>query len=219
MIRLKIIKNYHDDKNDLFNYSSLKLEPGFTTLVGCNGSGKTTLIKIVESYCRKKDIAFICFDNYEEGGREAMSKLASQELINDLSLDMISSEGERIQNNIGRFAYTIGTKIKKLIPGDKVVIVFDAIDSGFSIDGVVELKDLIDLVLNDNKDKEVYILASANGYELANNERCLDVTSGKYLEFKNYNEYKRFILETRNKKNERYELKSRIDIDKEMGDS
>ena len=51
---------------------------------------------------------------------------------------------------------------------------------------------------------EIYIVISANSYEMANREQCLDVYSGEYVTFKDYEEYKKFILETRERKEKRY---------------
>ena len=85
-------------------------------------------------------------------------------------------------------------------------ILLDAMDSGFSIDNVIEMKDLFQLVLNDAKQMgiELYIVISSNEYELVDGAECLDVTSGKYMQFKSYSEYKEFILETRKQKNKRF---------------
>ena len=51
-----------------------------------------------------------------------------------------------------------------------------------------------------------YIVVSANEYEMANNENCLDVCKGKYIKFKDYDEYKEFILESRKIKDSRCQL-------------
>ena len=85
-------------------------------------------------------------------------------------------------------------------------ILLDAIDSGYSIDNVVELKDLINLIFEDSAKVgiDMHILASANAYELASGENCFDVNAGKYLTFESYDDYKKFILKSRKKKDKRY---------------
>lgn len=40
---------------------------------------------------------------------------------------------------------------------------------------------------------------------MANGEQCLDVYNGEYVTFKDYGEYKEFILKTRERKDKRYE--------------
>ena len=80
-----------------------------------------------------------------------------------------------------------------------------AVDSGFSIDNVVELKDeLFKLILDIHKDKEVYIVITANAYEMARGEQCFDVINGKYVSIKSYEKYRSVILKSRDKKDARY---------------
>ena len=83
----------------------------------------------------------------------------------------------------------------------------DAVDSGYSIDNVIELKDLLHMIIDDAKNNgiELYIIVSANEYELAADEACLDVTNGKYLKFDNYESFRSFIIKSRKKKNAREE--------------
>ena len=58
------------------------------------------------------------------------------------------------------------------------------------------------MVINDfaNHGYELYIIAAANEYELANGEDCFDVMNGKYIRFENYDDFKKFILRSRKKK-------------------
>lgn len=86
-------------------------------------------------------------------------------------------------------------------------LLLDATDSGLSIDNVIEFKDLFNLIIDDGTKlgKEVYIIISANEYELARNEQCFDVNAGKYITFKDYDDYREFILKSRDKKDKRYE--------------
>ena len=85
------------------------------------------------------------------------------------------------------------------------ILLMDAVDSGYSVDNVIELKDLFKLIIEDaeKEGKKLFIVISANEYELAKNERCIDVTTGKYITFKDYDDYAKFILETRKKKDNR----------------
>ena len=87
-------------------------------------------------------------------------------------------------------------------------ILLDAVDSGLSVDNIVDLKnDLFDTILKYNFGKEIYIIVSANEYEMARESRCFDVYSGKYIEFKNYDDYRNFILKSKEIKNKRYDNK------------
>ena len=81
---------------------------------------------------------------------------------------------------------------------------FDALDSGLSIDAISEMKtDLFQFVIEQNPDKDVYIIVSANGYEFANGERCYDVANCKEITFKDYDDYRKFILKSKEQKNKR----------------
>ena len=62
------------------------------------------------------------------------------------------------------------------------------------------------MLINDFADKgyELYIIVSANEYELANGEECFDVMNGKYIRFTDYDDFKKFIIRSREKKDKRY---------------
>ena len=85
------------------------------------------------------------------------------------------------------------------------MFLFDAVDSGLSVDSIVEVKKLFDMMLETNKDtdKNIYIVIAANEYELARNSDCFDVNAGKYITFKDYEEYRAFILKSREHKEKR----------------
>ena len=83
-------------------------------------------------------------------------------------------------------------------------ILFDAVDSGLSVDNIVDLKEgLFRTILENEKEKDVYIIVSANEYEMANNESCFDVYHGEYVTFKDYDAYRDFILKSREWKESR----------------
>ena len=84
-----------------------------------------------------------------------------------------------------------------------IFILFDAVDSGFSIDNIGDLKEfLFDTVLEDHP-KDVYIICTANSYEMTRGQDCVDVNSCKHVRFDDYEEYRKFILESRKRKDER----------------
>ena len=137
-----------------------------------------------------------------------------------------SSEGESIKINVARQATLykeflrtgyFKNKTYKLcnIFNDKDVpevsesnlriLLFDATDSGLSVDAICEIKDVFSLVIEDAKKLgiELYIIIAANEYELCRGEACFDVNEGKYITFKDYEDYRAFILNSRKKKEER----------------
>lgn len=207
MINIPVIRDYYKDKEYIFTKKSLELKPGLTVIVGCNGSGKTTLLNQINHFCKSQNIPHFKFDNLHDGGRNARDKAGFFGNFEFLAESLSSSEGENINMNIGNCAMDIGRLIRNNPTAKQIVIMFDAIDSGLSVDYIIEVKEyLFKTIINDclSKNIEVYIIASANEYELARGEECLRLPSLTYKPFKNYEEYRKFIIETRNKKNKRY---------------
>lgn len=229
------IKTWRDPYNEGFNTikpKEIDINPGITVLVGCNGSGKTTLIKNIESNISNQNIPYHTYNNLSDGGDTAFSSLLGgvKEFANDnmeLGLNIfLSSEGEAIKANIKRQStlyndfidtgyyknrrYTMhkifsDKKTDDIIVDNRRVLLFDATDSGMSVDAVCELKLFLNSFIEyaKNKDIELYIIMSANEYELARNEQCFDVVEGKYLTFSDYEDYRNFILNSRAKKEKR----------------
>ena len=85
-------------------------------------------------------------------------------------------------------------------------LLFDAVDSGFSVDNVIELKNFFKILIKDFEERgyELYIVVSANEFELAREEDCFDVMNGKYIRFAGYDDFRGFIIKSREKKDRRY---------------
>ena len=204
---LKIEKNPYDDRI-LFKKKEFTLEPGFTVLCGCNGSGKTTLINMLETTLKKDKKTFIKFNGLERSGSNLISNSLFHNDMDLLAGAMLSSEGERLHLSIGEFCKEIGYTIRKS-DVKEIFILCDAIDSGLSIDQVLDVKDFLTIFLpGEVPDKELYIITSCNQYEMAANERCIDITELKPLKLTTYNSYKRFIMKSREKKNKLIEKAS-----------
>lgn len=84
-------------------------------------------------------------------------------------------------------------------------LLLDGCDSGYSIDNMIDLKDVFSVILSEKErmEKDVYIIIAANSYEMAEGQKCLDVMSGTYYTPESYNSYRERILETRKKKDAR----------------
>ena len=61
--------------------------------------------------------------------------------------------------------------------------------------------DLFDIVLEEPLD--VYLIVSANDYTMVRNEQCFDVYTGNYKSFKDYEDYYKFIMKSRERKDKR----------------
>ncbi len=202
-MRFEIIKEPFDKGTKIFKRKFITVEPGVTVLVGCNGAGKTTMLRQIENQLKKKNKKYLHFDNHSQGDHFAMDRYGFEENFNVLATMFCSSEGERIMVVLGEQAAKIG-RIARNSRGEDIYILMDAVDSGFSIDNVCELKEyLFQTVLEDHSDGDVYIICTANSYEMARGEDCIDVESCTHRRFKDYEEYRDFVIESRRVKNER----------------
>ena len=226
---IKTWRNPYDNGFSTTRLKNITIKSGVTILVGCNGAGKTTLIKNITEQLKKENTPYYVFDNLYSGGKKLVSEMMYNNNIEKAALILSSSEGENINNNICdilekaiyfikfgdsniyetnkflNFFRNINQDEEPIISNERWFL-FDAIDSGYSIDNIVELKETFNLMISDAKkmNKDLYIIVSANSYEMANNENCFNVMSGKYIRFKDYNEYKKFIIKTRKRKEKRY---------------
>jgi len=204
-IYIRLPENYYEDEWKLYKNGIFELKEGLTILVGCNGYGKTTTLYAFKNIIKKAGYKTISFDNYHDGGNRSIGDALFN---NDISLAaniMAGSEGEGILSNLSIIAVKFGTYVRNT-DQDKLFVFIDGID-GLSINIINNLKkDLFNLALKDAKklNKKLYIFISANDYEFANGEQCLDVYNNEYITFKDYEEYKKFILKTDKIKLKRY---------------
>lgn len=203
---IRLPEKYYTEDWKLYKKGIFELKEGITILVGCNGYGKSTTMQAFKDIIKENKYKIVSFDNYRNGGNKSVGDAL---FVNDISLAatiLTGSEGEGIITNISRMAVKIGNYVRHC-DQDRLFVFLDAID-GLSIDIINELKkDLLKRAIKDakNLNKKTYIFVSANDYEFASGEQCLDVYSGKYITFNDYKEYKRFILKTSRIKTKRYE--------------
>lgn len=230
--KFKVEKRYYDEDYDLYKKRNITINEGVTVLVGCNGSGKTTLLHQIKDQLKKDGIPFISFDNLHDGGSRAISSAGFYGDFGFMSAAMSSSEGEGIVLGLSKLASTLRefiqtgesqterdrfsrsfakalwsdkTEEKKEVPKERWILL-DAVDSGLSVDNVVDLKEcLFKTILEDDFDCQIYIVVSANEYELCREENCFDVYGGEYVKFSNYERFRNFILKSREIKDERWE--------------
>lgn len=224
------IKTWRDPYKSGFSPTKpkeIEIQPGLTVLVGCNGAGKTTLLHNIKDEMKRQNIPCYLHDNLKDGGSSSISEAI---FFGNTALGATlwtSSEGEAIKINFGNlslkfkeflksgFFDTKSNRIARVFKEDtdekeicnKRVLLFDAVDSGLSVDSIIEIKEVFHLLLEEAKtfDVEIYIIISANEYELARNADCFDVNDGKYIKFDNYESYRTFIIKSRKKKEKRIE--------------
>ena len=199
----KIEKRPYDDI--IYKKSNIEIKPGVTILTGCNGCGKTTLLRMIKETLSSLNIPSLYYSNEVDGGSMAISANIYMDNITTAATLMQSSEGEQIYINLGITSSKIGKFVHEHKQDKELWILLDAVDSGLSIDNILDIDEyLFKTILNDTKNKDVYIICSTNAYELCRNNPCFDVYSGEYIEFENYEDYKNYILKSRKYKDKRY---------------
>lgn len=215
---IKIFDDPYDQNFSICKKKEIEIQPGITILTGCNGIGKSTILHNIKNVLEKENIPVFFYDNQK--GNKFINNDA-----NFMASLLTYSEGEKISLNLKRIMPELIYFIKNgklnnnyinllgfMSPknNDNITnerwILFDAIDSGYSIDNIIEIKNLFKLMINDANDlnKKLYIVSSSNEYELTCDMNCFDIIEGEYIKFKDYEDYKNFILNTRNKKDKRY---------------
>ncbi len=198
-------KPFEDDLK-LYQRKNFTFFPGITSLVGCNGTGKSTLIdEYLRRYVRVNKIGYLEYNDRRKGGSNMMSELMFNNDISGFGQMFLSSEGERIVLALGNLLGEFNSFFNKNKNKDAVILL-DAIDSGMSVDEICEIRDLfLDVIIPDAKERfkcTLYIIIAANNYEWCNDPRIhnMDVTTGKRLCFTSYEDYKKFILSSRARK-------------------
>lgn len=233
MREIKIWKDPYDAGFEICKKRNIQIEEGLTVLVGCNGTGKSTLIQNIKSELDKANMPCAYYNNLHDGGDMSVAAQASDHNWEMVATMVTSSEGENIRYNVCMLAAKMRNFIEngkfvkdekqarfnRIFMSDEAIaeldkpteskerwILLDAVDSGYSIDNILELKVFFNSMQEDCKKAgiKIYIIVSSNEYELANGESCFDVHSGKYVTFKDYDDYKTFIIKSRKIKDNRY---------------
>lgn len=184
-----------DDEYNLYKSHTFKFNPGVTVLIGKNGSGKSTLIREIEYFLKEEKSNVFTYRNEDYEG-----KTHSQFVFNGnyelLAQSMSNSEGQEIKFNFGNNVGRLGDFVRKCAKNNEkeIFVLFDGLDSGLSIDGINEITSVFELIEEDSKNMDVYIIITANTYELVRGRNCLYVSNGRYMKFDNYEDYRRFIL-------------------------
>jgi len=205
MLKYKVNRDPYDDGILFTGKLQREIKPGLTILVGCNGAGKTTVLHAIEGAYKNNSDYLIIYWNGLTDKHYTKDRALMTQRFDVLSSLMCSSEGEEININIGIVAQQIGNSVRNNEDKD-IIILFDGLDSGLSIDNIIDTKDFFkNLVIPDveRSGHNCYVIISANEYELANGELCIDVRNGKEIRFSSYEDYKRFILDSKKKKDNR----------------
>ena len=212
----------YEENEKIFEKGSVTFEPGVTVLVGCNGSGKTTLLNTLREKLKKDHIPALYLDTLNEA-KDSFGKAIWNDNIALAASSLCSSEGERMMLSIGQFAGTIREFVRtgqeqkdrlaslfsgeteKEITSKERWILIDSADSGLSIDALCEVRDFLNLIVEDAAEMgvEIYVVVSTNQYEFVVDNKCIDVQTLKPVSIKTYNKYRSVIMRSRERKNKR----------------
>ena len=195
----------------LYDSQYVDIKPNeINVLIGCNGAGKTTMYHCLLDTITTNRFPVLSYDNLKEGGHNALESLAFHNEMDGIADFIMSSEGENITNTVFRYLdplndiiagkYTRNVNFKKYRDLDHIFFLFDAVDSGFSIDNIVNLKthfnNYIDMAKSEGK--YLYIITTANSFEMARKARSWNVQLSKEMYYEtDYDKYREDIIESR----------------------
>lgn len=196
MLSVKINSCPYDERK-LYKTSHIDLDTGLNVIIGRNGAGKSTFCFMLQKYCEDNNIKLYSYDNYKEGGSRAIESYSFYEDFDSMASTLFHSEGEQIFYNFGQQIKKIGKFIRENKEEKQLVVIFDAMDSGFDVDGIDQLKNIVDIMKKECEeyDTELYCVVTANNYALIHNSPCIDIQTGKKYEFNDFEKYRKFILD------------------------
>ena len=202
---IEIPRDYYNTKSEIYKAKQIDLNPGVTILVGCNGTGKSTFMKIIKDKCKQDDIPYHSYDGNSQG-RSIAQQYAVDYDPKFLFLSARSSEGEWV---LGAFNMHMD-KLIKFVKGSKpntdIVVLIDAVDSGLSIDAITNFRDLFDIMSEDctKRNINLYLIISANNFEMAKDYDCVYPVTGEHMKFDKYEDYQEFIIKSAETRDARY---------------
>lgn len=205
------IDPYSDDDIKLYDNETFSFSPGVDILVGCNGSGKTTLLSRVEYKINHNNTdsmiakVFKCCDTL--GVVECVFTFGrGPDDVGFGATILSSSEGERMALALRQAFDWMWAQCKK----DSIKSVFlllDSLDSGIDIPTLRMIRRVLNEVVTVAKqdfNTDLYILVSANDYALVEGCCCLDVRTGKYIQFESWDDYADFCVRSDKHKQQAY---------------
>jgi len=205
------------DGTKLFKNSSIDLQPGITILVGCNGSGKTTAMEQIDSYINRletNDISshyFLCCATGREIDR-LIGFIGTSQTVEQGATMLSSSEGERISQFLISMFNWIWSECKK----DEVHTVFaflDSLDSGLDIPSIRMVLDTFEDAIEITKNRfntDLRLVLSANDYAIVENRTCLDIHTGRTINFNSWSDYVDFCIRSNSIKQNRYSKQKKV---------
>lgn len=171
-----------------------------SVLVGRNGYGKTSFIRSLERYGEEHGFRVLAWNDNDDGRGEARKRFLSVGDIESLAMVSFHSEGQTLLNAFSvLFVDRAGRLARTAKKGDKLLLLADQVDSGLDICRIDDIKDFLKNVMIPDmvsKGLEVYCVLTANSFEMAVGEDCVDPRTGKHMVFNDLDSYRDYIART-----------------------
>lgn len=161
------------------------------TLVGKNGDGKTSMIIEMEDWLKNHNIPVFKYTQEDEGKRIMTSAGFYNSSFETFAAYFNSSEGQKIIVTCGDMIKKIQKFLIEHKEDEIKFVLFDGLDSGLSIDNIIAIREIFDLIIKDFPN--TVIVNTTNNYEFTIGTRCINVKSGKDKTFKTYSSFVKFI--------------------------
>lgn len=170
-----------------------------TVIVGCNGYGKTSYISGLETHLKNKKIQYVKWSDNDNGRTNGMNQFLWSGDNEGLASMALHSEGQAMMASFGRTCIReCGRKVRMAKDSDikELFIIVDQIDSGLDVHMINYVKNVFkDTIIPDMQKHgiTVYVVITANSYEVAKGEYCFDPVQRKAIIFNRYSEYYDYI--------------------------
>lgn len=170
-----------------------------TVLVGKNGYGKSSLLQGIEQWAANNKIPHVFWSDKRYGRTEGMDILGFHEDFDWLSRMAFRSEGQTMLTSITRFFISgCSAATRNLKSGqNQIFLLIDQLDSGLDVHQIRYVKRVLrDTIIPDMRDRcklDVYVVMTANSYEMVYGEDCVDPNTRKHMTFNTLDEYAKYI--------------------------
>ena len=163
-----------------------------TIVVGRNGYGKSSLLSGIDAaFKNNPNVLVVHWSDNEYGRGNAMDTLLWNDDIEGLASMAFHSEGQKMRESFGRFFLAkVGSAVRRINPEDGIDTAFllvDQLDSGLDVHQINLVKQIFrDTIIPDMKSrgiKKVYVVMTANSYEMVRGEECIDPITRMHFKF------------------------------------
>lgn len=181
MIKLRLIGECYGKSNNII------INKGITILMGNNGCGKSYACQQIRDYLRENNKEVYYTDVYTEGKNITRNYLEEGN-TKAVAKYTFASEGQRVYDTfVDNHVTKLGSFVKKLIGNNKKegFIIIDGVDSGVSIDMILNLKDLFKMIEKDCIDNniDIYIILTSNSFELCKYYDCIWIPTMEHYKY------------------------------------